>query len=110
MKIKKQKLKSPRQLLRNDLVTVARFGNSMEAQLARTKLQSQKIESYVFDENMISMMPVYDLALGGVRLKVGEIDLDEASKVLGELNRGNFWAPRKMVFFTIYFRRMWLEY
>ena len=75
----------------------------MEAQLARTKLQSQKIQSYVYDENMISMMPVYDLALGGIRLKVKDSDLDQASKILGLKTRGNFWVPTKMFFFTYIF-------
>lgn len=74
----------------------------MEAQLACTKLQSQKIKSYVFDENMICMMPAYDLALGGVRLQVEKKDLEQASKILGDKTRGNFWAPRKMFFFTYF--------
>jgi hypothetical protein len=88
---------------RADLVTVAKYGNSMEAQLARTKLQSRKIQSYVFDENMISMMPVYDLAWGGVRLAVKDSDLVQASKILGLKTRGNFWVPTKMFFFTYVF-------
>jgi hypothetical protein len=75
----------------------------MEAQLARTKLQSRKIQSYVFDENMICMMPAYDLALGGVRLTVKKSDLDQASEILGMKTRGDFWVPRKAFFFTYLF-------
>src|SRR5580698_7627577 len=84
----------------NDLVTVAKYGNAMEAHLASTKLQSRKIKSYVFDENLISLMPVYDIGLGGVRLKVKENDLDKASKLLGEKVRGSFWAPKPLVLAT----------
>ena len=86
-----------------DLVTVAKFGNSMEAQLARTKLESRKIKSYVLDENMICMAPLYDIALGGVRLIVRDSDLVKATKILGLKSRGNFWVPRKLFFFTYVF-------
>jgi hypothetical protein len=84
----------------NDLVTVAKYGNAMEAYLAGTKLRSRKIKSYVFDENLISLMPVYDIGLGGVRLQVKEGDLDKASKLLGEKVRGSFWAPKPLVLAT----------
>ncbi len=101
--MKQRKSSERARVLLTDLVTVAKFGNSMEAQLASTKLQSRKIKSYVFDENMICLNPAYDLALGGVRLQVEEKDLDQASKILGEKSGGNFWAPRKMFLFTYVF-------
>ena len=91
-----------------NLLTVAKFGNGIEAQLARTKLQSQKIESYIFDENMIALMPVYDLALGGVKLKVKDSDLERASKILGQKTRGNFWAPNQVFFITYGFGEFFL--
>jgi hypothetical protein len=75
----------------------------MEAQLARTRLQSQRIESFVLDENLISLMPIYDLALGGVRLMVRGEDLEKAVKILGQGRRGGFWAPRKLFFYSYFF-------
>lgn len=88
---------------KTELVTVAEFGHSIEAQLARTKLQSQKIKAYVLDENFISLMPVYDIALGGVKLKVKDSDLERAAKILGQKRRGNFWAPNLKFFITYLF-------
>jgi len=48
-------------------------------------------------------MPVYDIALGGVRLAVRRRDLDRAARVLGLKSRGNFWVPTKKFFFTYIF-------
>jgi hypothetical protein len=105
MKTNKTKLQDTIQTQKhgNDLVTVAKYGNALEAHLASTKLQSRKIKSYVFDENLISLIPVYDIGLGGVRLKVRESDFDKAARVLGNKVRGSFWVPRPLVFATHFF-------
>jgi hypothetical protein len=101
--MKTRSKKSSRQLFKDDLVTVLKFGNSIEANLAKTKLDSQRIASYVFDENMISLNPTLDLALGGVRLKVKKSELQKASRILGQRTQRSFWAPNKTFFFTYFF-------
>jgi Putative prokaryotic signal transducing protein len=83
-----------------NLVTVARFGNAIEAHLARTKLQSRGIKAVLLDEHLISLMPVYDLGLGGVRLQVREADGKRAARVLGLEAKGSLWAPRPLVLAT----------
>jgi len=64
------------------LVTVAQFSSGMEAQLARTKLESEGIEAYVADEHMMSINPMYDFALGGVRLQTKSSEAERALKIL----------------------------
>jgi hypothetical protein len=64
------------------LVTVAQFSSGMEAQLARTKLESEGIEAYLADEHMMSINPMYDFALGGVRLQTKSTDAEKALKIL----------------------------
>ncbi|HTA77882.1 MAG TPA: DUF2007 domain-containing protein [bacterium] len=69
-----------------DLVTVARFSSGMEAQLARTKLESEDIEAYVADEHMMSINPMYDFALGGVRVQTKRSDAERALKILNDFS------------------------
>lgn len=74
----------------DDLVTIARFSSPIEAHLARTKLESEGIEAFVADEHMISINPVYDLALGGVKLQIKYSDVERAQKSLGDSSNGSF--------------------
>jgi len=76
----------------DDLVTIACFGTALEAHLARTKLESQGIESYVADENMISLCPTYDVGLGGVKLKTKKSETGLALKILNDAEKGSVWA------------------
>jgi hypothetical protein len=65
-----------------DLVTIARYRNSIEAYLGLTKLEAEGIEAYVADEHMVSINPGYDIAFGGVKLKVKKSDTDKAIQLL----------------------------
>jgi hypothetical protein len=64
------------------LVTVAKFFNSTEAQLAGTKLLSEGIWSFVADENMGSLYSAANFFLGGIRLQVKASDLAKARQIL----------------------------
>lgn len=85
---------------KGDLVTLSRYGNAIEAHLARTKLESQGVLAFVFDEHTISLNPIYDIALGGVRVKIKNSDLKKALKILGPRASGTFWAPSALVLGT----------
>ena len=65
-----------------DLITIARFNNPMEAHLAKTKLESEGIEAYIADEHMVSINPGLDIAFGGVKLQVKKSDFDKAVSAL----------------------------
>jgi hypothetical protein len=74
----------------DDLVTIARFSSAIEAHLARTKLESEGIQAFVADEHMIAINPIYDLALGGVKLQIKNSDVERARKSLGDSSNGSF--------------------
>lgn len=65
-----------------ELVTVATFSIPYEAQLARGLLESNSIEAFVADEQMIGINWLYSNALGGVRLQVTENNAEQAMQLL----------------------------
>lgn len=68
------------------LVTIARFSFPYEAHIARAKLESVGIPSWVADEHTVNMQWLYSNALGGVRLQVHPSYAKEAVEVLKESN------------------------
>lgn len=54
----------------SDLKIVRTFDNAMDMHIAKIKLESEGIQCYVFDENIVSMNPLYNLTVGGIKLKV----------------------------------------
>ncbi len=65
------------------LVTVKTFTNSVDAHILKTILETEGIESYIFDENMSSMYPMtINNMFGGVKLKIKESDIDRALIVI----------------------------
>jgi len=69
-------------MMSEKLVTVAAFSLAIEADLARTKLESEGIECVVADEHTVTMNWLYSNAVGGVKLKVWESDLQSAREIL----------------------------
>jgi len=63
------------------LRTVATFEY---AHLAKTKLESQGIECFIFDEYTSTMNWLYTNAIGGIKLKVRGEDYERASIILKE--------------------------
>ena len=67
-----------------ELVTINTFENSVEAHLLKSKLESEDIPCFIFDENISSVMPLYSLATGGIKLKVREENLEAAQTIAEE--------------------------
>ena len=80
----------------DDLITLFRYGTPLEAHLARTKLESKNIESYVIDEHMISLFPTRDIGWGGVKLKIKKSEVRKALRVLNDPMEGSFWVPHPL--------------
>ena len=66
------------------LVTIKRFIQPLDAQLAKAQLESCDIPAFVQDQHMVGMNVWYSHAVGGVKLKVYESDLEIAEKILNE--------------------------
>jgi DNA-directed RNA polymerase subunit RPC12/RpoP len=69
---------------REKLVTVATFSDVLEAKIVQSMLESEGISCFVQDENIIGINWMLSAAVGGVKLKVRESDLNEASLLLSE--------------------------
>lgn len=67
----------------NSLVTVIALGNSVEAHVIKSKLESEEIECFIADEHTINANPLYSNALGGVKVQVRCADLARAQEILG---------------------------
>ncbi|MBI3136661.1 MAG: DUF2007 domain-containing protein [Bacteroidetes bacterium] len=67
------------------LITVKTFDNSIDAYLLKSKLESEGIVCYLFDEHTVSVNPLYNVTVGGIKLKINEADLEKAQQVYAEI-------------------------
>jgi Putative prokaryotic signal transducing protein len=64
------------------LVTIAVFQSQTEFLLARTRLESADIECFAYDENMLRIGGWHSHILGGLRLRVRELEAQDARAIL----------------------------
>lgn len=62
------------------------FDTGIEAHILRNKLEGENISAYVFDENIVTLNPLLNFAVGGVKLKVDEADLERAKAIVAEID------------------------
>ena len=67
-----------------ELVTIKTLDNSIEAHIMKSKLESEKIMCFLFDEHIVGLNPLYDVAVGGIKLKINKSDLDKATEIVEE--------------------------
>jgi DNA-directed RNA polymerase subunit RPC12/RpoP len=63
-----------------------RFQYSSEAIIYQGKLESQGVEVYLRDINIVDSNPLYSNAVGGIKLFVKTEDYKKAEEILGEVN------------------------
>ena len=68
------------------LITLKTFDNSIEAHLLKVKLESEGIRCFIFDQNIVSMNPLFNITVGGIKLNISDADQDKALSVLQELD------------------------
>jgi hypothetical protein len=64
------------------LVVIATFTNTLDAHVLKGRLESEGIECFLKDENMIGMNPFTSNALGGIKLQVWEDEAEWAKDVI----------------------------
>ncbi len=69
---------------RVDWVTVATFGESVAAHVARLKLENEGIPVFIADENIGVALWHYSIATGGIKLQVPRELAPHAAELLGE--------------------------
>lgn len=63
-------------------VTVKTFDTAIDTHIYRNMLENEEIECYIFDENIVTMNPLFNFAVGGIKLKVSEQDLERTEQLL----------------------------
>ncbi|XLS27799.1 DUF2007 domain-containing protein [Flavobacteriaceae bacterium M23B6Z8] len=63
-------------------ITLKTFDNPIDAHLLKTKLESEGIPCYLMDENLVTLNPLFNISVGGIKLKVHTYDLQKALEVL----------------------------
>ncbi|MEM6842230.1 MAG: DUF2007 domain-containing protein [Bacteroidota bacterium] len=65
-----------------ELVTIKTFDNPIDAHLVKTKLESERIACVLFDENIVGLNPLYNITVGGIKLRVNKADVERAVKIV----------------------------
>ncbi|PWS31775.1 putative signal transducing protein [Pedobacter paludis] len=71
----------------NDTTIVySTFYNPIEANIIKSRLEDSGFSCFLADENVSTIQPLYNQAIGGVKLIVFERDVDEINQLLAEDN------------------------
>ncbi|MFK7787340.1 MAG: DUF2007 domain-containing protein [Crocinitomicaceae bacterium] len=69
-----------------ELITVKVFNTAIEAHIVQNRLEGEGIASYIMDENIVTLNPLLNFAVGGVRLQVNKVDVESARQVISEID------------------------
>lgn len=71
------------------LITIKTFDNPIDLHLLKSKLESEGIHCYVFDEHTVAINPLISQGVGGIKLKIDEKDTQKALVILQEIETGS---------------------
>ena len=71
-------------------LTLKRFDSAIQAHILKNRLESEDIECQIFDENIVTLNPMLNFAVGGIRLQVFEEDFEKAKIILTEIDQKPF--------------------
>lgn len=70
--------------MEDKIITFQTFDNPNLAHIIRLKLESNDIPCFIADEHIIGMNPLYNPAIGGVKLKIFERDYDRCAALIAQ--------------------------
>lgn len=70
------------------LITIAQYRDLPQAGLDKSRLEAQGLTCFLDNEFTIGVNWLYSTALGGVKLKVLEVDVAQAKQILQEDDKG----------------------
>ncbi len=68
------------------LITLRTYSNPSDANLMKATLEMQGITCFLFDENLVTINPLYSQMVGGIKLKIDESDKERALEILKEID------------------------
>ena len=71
------------------IITLTSFSFPAEAYSLISRLEQEDIESFIGDENIVSVYPVLSNAVGGVKVNIKEKDLEKALLILNQSAHNN---------------------
>jgi hypothetical protein len=69
-----------------DFKTIAIFNYTHEIVVLKHRLDQEEIQYFFENETMLSIVPFYSNALGGIQLKIHPNDFERVQIILDELN------------------------
>ena len=66
------------------IVTFETYYDPILAEIIKGKLEANGIACYLADDNMGTIMPIYNQAIGGVKIRVFERDLKKSRMIVAE--------------------------
>ncbi|MFD0794444.1 DUF2007 domain-containing protein [Mucilaginibacter litoreus] len=66
----------------DNIITFERYYDPMLAHIVRTKLEDAGIPCFIADDNIIAANPLFNNAVGGIKLKIFERDLQRCREIL----------------------------
>ena len=67
------------------LITVKYADNNIEAQLIKQRLELEGVTCFLKDEHMMSLDPLFNVAMNGIKIQVHEGQAEEAVLILKKL-------------------------
>jgi len=77
-------------IILDKLITICTYNHPEEAYLNQALLQSEDIQSFIFDDFIITLSRLFALAIGGVKIKVRENDAETAIQIIQKAKDNNF--------------------
>ena len=80
-----------------DFVFIQSFINYIDANIILGRLQNEGINCWLKDENLVTTIPLWANATGGIKLMVADSQVEEARKLLQDFEnerRKNFSCPK----------------
>lgn len=71
------------------LITLRTFDNPINAHILKSRLESEGVECFLFDENISTLNLIYAAAVGGVKLNIKSIDIEKANSILSEVDNAD---------------------
>ena len=70
--------------MEDKIVTLESYYDTMLAQIIRGRLEANGISCFIADDNTLAANPFYNQAIGGVKIKVFERDVEKCRDILAE--------------------------
>ena len=70
------------------IITFRTYYDPMLAHIEQLRLQDSGIQCFLADENLATINPLYNNALGGIKLKVFECDVEKCKAILAQDGSG----------------------